>query len=127
MWQEEDKSLDPILTNLVGGGGGGGGGSEGERGTNREKRKKERGFLERDSNFSLNFPVIGPSNSGEATRKFGPHCKSYTWVPVLWSFDKLREVGVFSYLVYFRLKSHLKWFGWCEAVSGPLVSPKTWD
>ena len=32
--------LDPILTNLVGGGGGGGGGgSEGERGTNREKRE----------------------------------------------------------------------------------------
>ena len=43
--------LDPILTNLVGGGGGGG--SEGERGTNREKREKERGFVERETQTSL--------------------------------------------------------------------------
>ena len=96
-----------------------------KRGEQTEKR--ERNFRERDSNFSQNFSVIGQSNSGDARSKVGPHCKSYTWVPVLWSFDKLREVGVFSYLVYYRLKSHLKWFGWCEAVSGRLVSPKTWD
>ena len=42
--------LNPILTNLVGGGGEG---SEGERGTNREKREKERGFLERETPTSL--------------------------------------------------------------------------
>ena len=93
----------------------------------RKEREKERIFRERDFNSSLNFPMIGPSNSSEARRKVGPHYKTYTWVPVLWSFDKLREVGVFSYLVYFRLKNHLKWFGLCEAVSGHLVSPKTWD
>ena len=39
--------LDPILTKL------GGGGSEGERGTNREKREKERRFLERETQTSL--------------------------------------------------------------------------
>ena len=39
-------------------------------------------------------------------------------------FRQLREVGVFSYLVYFRLKSHLKWYRWYEAVSGRLISPK---
>ena len=91
----------------MGGGGGGGGGSEGERGTNREKREKERIFKERNSNFFLNFSVIGPSNSGEARSKIGPHCKSYTWVPLLWSFDKIREVGVFSYLLYSLDKSYL--------------------
>ena len=42
-------------------------------------------------------------------------------------FRQLREVGVFSYLVYFRLKSHLKWFQWYEVVSGHLISPENWD
>ena len=47
--KKRTSPLDPILTNLVGGGGG----SEGERGTNREKREKERGFLERETPSSL--------------------------------------------------------------------------
>ena len=96
-----------------------------ERGTNREKRDKERIFRERDYNFSLKFPVTGPSNFGEPRDKVSPHGKSYAWTLVLWSFNKLWKVGVFSYLVYFRLKRHLKWFGWCEAESGRLISPKT--
>ena len=58
------------------------------------KRKKEREFRERVSTFSLDFPAIGPSNSDETRDKVNPHCKSYAWVLVLWSFDKLREVGV---------------------------------
>ena len=53
----------------------------------------------RSSHFSLNFPVNGPSNSDETKGKGDPKCKSYAWVPEVWSFDKLREVGVFSYLV----------------------------
>ena len=65
----------------------------------------------RSSHFSLNFSVIGPSNSGEARGKVDPHCKSYAWVPVLWSFEKLREVGVFSYLIYYLAKSHFNGLG----------------
>ena len=50
--------------------------------------------------------MIGPSNLGEPRGKVAPHGKSYAWVPVLWSFNKLRKVGVFSYLVIPCLKSH---------------------
>ena len=46
------------------------------------------------STFSLDFPAIGPANPGEARGKDDPHCKSYAWVPRLWSFEKLQEVGV---------------------------------
>ena len=60
----------------------------------------------RSSHFSLNFLLIGQSNFDEARGKVDPHCKSYVWVPEVWSFDKLWEVGVLSYLVIFCLKSH---------------------
>ena len=75
-----------------------------ERKTKRERKRKERDFRERSSTFSLEFLAIGLSVSGEARRKVAPHNKGYTWVPVLWSFDKLQEVVVFSYLVYFLFK-----------------------
>ena len=68
-------------------------------------KRKEESFREISSTFSLDFPVIGPANSGEARSKVGPHCKSYAWVPVLGSLNKLREVGVFSYLFYSLAKS----------------------
>ena len=75
-----------------------------------EREKKEererRNSRERGSTFSLDFPAIGPLNHGETRGKVDPHCKSYAWVPVLWSFDKLREVGVFSCLVTSCLKCH---------------------
>ena len=50
------------------------------------------------SNFSLRSRAIGPSDF------FGPRSKAvlrsegFAWVPVLRSFDKLREVEVLSYL-----------------------------
>ena len=72
----------------------------------RKEGEKRRAFRERSSHLSLDFPMIGPSNSGETRGKVDPHCKSYAWVPVLRSFDKLREVGVFSYLSYSLAKSH---------------------
>ena len=71
-----------------------------ERKTKRERERKERDFRERISTFSLEFSAIGPSVFGEVRRKVTPHGKGYTWVPILWSFDKLQEVGVFSYLIY---------------------------
>ena len=75
-----------------------------------EREKKEererRNFRERGSTISLDFSAIGPSNLGETRGKVDPHCKSYAWVPVLWSFDKLQEIGVFFYLIYSLAKSH---------------------
>ena len=65
------------------------------------KREKGKDLRERGSNFSINFPAIGLSNPGEPRSKVAPHDKSYTWTPILWSFDKLLKVGVFSYSLYF--------------------------
>ena len=79
---ERTSPLDPILTKLVG----------------KRKRKERRNSRERGSTFSLDFLAIGLSNSDETKGKVDLHCKSYAWVPILWSFDKLREVGVFILL-----------------------------
>ena len=35
-----------------------------------------------------------------AKKQSGLHIEDYTWAPVLGVFDKLREVGVLSYLFY---------------------------
>ena len=80
--------------------------------------KEGESFRDRESTFSLDFPTIGPSNPSEIRDKVDPHCKSYAWVLVFWSFDKLREVGVFFYLDILRLKSHENGFGCCEAGNG---------
>ena len=94
----------------------------GEKGKEREKggerENKEEGVRERGSTFSLDFSTISSSNPGEARGKVDPHCKGYAWVPGLWSFDKLREVGVFSYLVISCLKIHENGLGSCEARNG---------
>ena len=92
----KDNSLDPCLTNLFG------------RGDSKLKRGeiKEKDFREISYTLSLEFPVIGPSNLNELRGKVAPHGKSYAWVPILWSFNKLRKVGVFSYLIISCLKCH---------------------
>ena len=72
-----------------------------------KEREKRRAFGERSSTLSLDFLMIGPSNSCETRGKVDPHCKSYAWVPVLRSFDKFWEVGIFFYLFYSLAKSHL--------------------
>ena len=54
---------------------------------------------ERKSNFSLDFLVFGQSVLVGPRSKVVLRHKGYTWAPVLWSFDKLREIGVFSYLI----------------------------
>ena len=66
----------------------------------REKKgeRERRNSRERGSTFSLDFSVIGTSNSGKTRGKVDPHCKSYVWVPEVWSFDKLREVEIFILL-----------------------------
>ena len=50
----------------------------------------------RSSHFSLDFPAIGPANSGERRSKVAPHGKDYAWVPVLGSFEKLQKGRGFS-------------------------------
>ena len=63
------------------------------------EREEERGrptererdfFRERSSHFSLKFPAIGPSDSGEVRSKVALHGKDNAWIPVLGSFHKLR-------------------------------------
>ena len=49
------------------------------------------------------------------------------WESVSWSFDKLREVGVSSYLSFTLCLSILRCFGWFEALNGHLIGSKTWD
>ena len=57
-------------------------------------------FSERVRDFSLDFWLIRPSDFFGAKRKAALRSEAYAWAPVLRSFDKLREVGVLSYLFY---------------------------
>ena len=57
-------------------------------------------FSERVKDFSLDFWLIRLSDFFGARRKVALRSKAYAWAPVLRSFDKLREVGVLSYLFY---------------------------
>ena len=72
----------------------------------REKCEKERKeavaifvcFRERISSFSLDLQAIRPSEFFGARSKAALREEAYVWAPILRSFDKLREVGVPSYL-----------------------------
>ena len=44
--------------------------------------------------------MFGPSDRFEPRSKVVLHIEDYTWAPVSGVFDKLREVGVLSYLFY---------------------------
>ena len=65
----------------------------------KEKRKEEEIFGERSSTLSLVFPAIKSIVSGGARGKAHPRGKSFATRPKSRSFDKLQEVGFFSYLV----------------------------
>ena len=69
-------------------------------------RRKNGDFLEREreSNFSLEFREIRPSEFVGIRRKAILRDEAYAWAPVLRSFDKLREVGVLSYSFYTLFK-----------------------
>ena len=49
------------------------------------------------------------------------------WVLVLGVFDKLREVGVSSYLSFTLCLSVFTMFELIEAASGRLIGPKAWN
>ena len=57
-------------------------------------------FREIGSDFSLRSQAIRPSDFFGARRKVALRGKAYAWALVLGSFDKLRELGVLSYLFY---------------------------
>ena len=59
---------------------------------------------ERESHFSLCLQPIGPSDFFGPRSKVVLHIEDYTWASVLGVFDKLREVGVLSYLSYTLFK-----------------------
>ena len=61
-------------------------------------------FRKRVCDFSLRSREIGPSDSFGARRKVALRSEAYAWAPILRSFDKLREVGVLSYLSYTLFK-----------------------
>ena len=59
------------------------------------------------SSFSLRSRAIGPSDFDGARREAVLRGEDNAWTPVLGVFDKLREVGGFSLLVFY---SHFKCF-----------------
>ena len=61
-------------------------------------------FRERRCNFSLGLRAIRPSEFFGARRKAVLRGEGNAWAPVLRSFDKIREVGVLSYLSYTLFK-----------------------
>ena len=70
------------------------------RGGDSAKLKNGGFFRERVSNFSLGFPAFGLSDFFKPRSKVVLHGEGYTWALVSGSFDKLREVGVLSYMIY---------------------------
>ena len=70
MASERTQILTPLFSYTV---------WEGKLEREKEGERKEGIFRESVSNFSLNFPAIIPSNSGEARSKVAPHDKSYVW------------------------------------------------
>ena len=85
------------------------------------------GFSERVSNFSLDYRAIRSSEVVETRRKAALSIETYVWAPVFGVFDKLREVGVSSYLSFTLYLSVFMMFELIEAVSGRLIGPKSWD
>ena len=68
--------------------------------------------------FSLSFWAIRPSEFFGARRKVALHSEAYEWAPILKSFDKLREVGVSSYLSFTLCLSVFMMLELIKAVSG---------
>ena len=56
------------------------------------------------SDFSLRSRAIGQSEFFEARRKVILRDEGNAWAPISYSFDKLCEVGVLSYLSYTLFK-----------------------
>ena len=77
--------------------------------------------------FSLGFWAIRPSEPFGTRSKVALHGEAYEWTPVLRSFDKLREVGVSSYLSFTLCLSIFMMFELIEVVSGRLIGLNAWN
>ena len=77
--------------------------------------------------FSIESWEIRPSEVVGARRKAALLGEIYAWAPDLRSFDKLREVGVSSYLSFILYLNTLLMFELNEAVRGRLIGTKSWD
>ena len=82
---------------------------------------------ERECDFSLRLRAIRPSEFVGTRRIVALRSEAYAWAPVLRSFDKLREVGVSSYLSFTLCLSVFMMLELIEAVSGRLIGPKSWN
>ena len=85
------------------------------------------GFRERISNFSLDSREIRPSEVVRIRMKAALHIETYVWAPVSRVFDKLREVGISSYLGFTLFLSVFTMFELNEAVRGHLIGSKAWN
>ena len=56
--------------------------------------------LERECDFSLGLRAIRLSKFIGTRREVALRSEAYEWATILWSFNKLREVGVSSYLSF---------------------------
>ena len=79
------------------------------------------------SNFSLEMRTIRSSALFETRRRTALRGEGFAWVPDLWSFLKLQEVGFSPYLSFYSHLNVLLMFRLNEAVRGRLIGPKTWD
>ena len=55
-------------------------------------------------NFSLRSRAIGLSEIFKPRSKAVLRSEGFAWVPISWSFDKLRELWVLSYFIYTLFK-----------------------
>ena len=82
---------------------------------------------ERRTSFSLEIRAIRPSAVFETRKRTALRGEGFAWVPDLWSFLKLREVGISPYLSFIPILSALRMFESNEAFRGRLIGPKPWD
>ena len=80
---------------------------KGQKCKGEEKKIQRLDFLfssERVSDFSLRSRAIRPLDFFGPRRKVVLRIKGNAWASVSWSFDKLHEIGVLSYLSYTLVK-----------------------
>ena len=81
----------------------------------------------RRSGFSLEYREIRLLAVFETRRRTALRGEGFAWVPDLWSFLKLQEVGFSPYLSFIPILGVLSMFESNEAVRGRLIGPKPWD